>query len=217
MKSFLIILSSVFPFCVFCQTEKNFGIGVQLSAVFETTENHGVQPSVLLHFRQHECVIGGRFGFYRILHPVNTSGRKYRAIGVDVAYRYFIPLKISSIRPFVAATFNYFHEYSRSDRNYVYDPYSQAPQYGPVFDYSFNLREESEFEYCGLYLGPGIEVRLRKKLFLNVSGGAGLAWCQFGYKYSDLDSGQTKGAFRRKWMRYEDAQWSGNIGLVYRF
>lgn len=216
MKRFLILLPLVIPFCVFSQSEKNFGTGVQLSTVFETMENHGLQPSFLLNFRGHECVFGPRIGLERILYPANGAGKKYQALGADFAYRYFVPLKISGIRPFATVMFNYFREYSRTDRYYVYDPNDQV-LYGPSFGHSFNLREEHESKTYGLYFGPGIEVRLRKKLFLNASGGPGFVWRKYEYKYTDRDSGEAIGESRSKWIRYKDWNWSGNLGLAYRF
>lgn len=214
MKKIIICLFCASACASFSQSERGFGVGVQFSTVLETNENNGVIPSFLLSYKQHECVFGARIGFRQINNLVNQSGAKKLIVNPDFVYRYFIPVKSQKIRPYVSVLFNYYHNYRRTDG--VYDPNIQLT-YGPIFHSSFNLRTESVTKSCGLYLAPGVEIRLWKELFFQISGGPGLIWKKRSTTYTNLDSGQTEGEDHIKWTLMKNWNWFGNAGLGYRF
>ncbi len=189
-------------------------MGVQFSTVLETNTNNGLVPAFLIKYKQHECVLGARIGFQQINNLVNASGSNKLTVNPDFAYRYFIPVKSQRIRPYVSILFNYYQKYQRRDE--VYDPNIQLT-YGPVFHDSFNLRTESVSRSCGLYLAPGVEIRLWKELFFQVSGGPGLIWKKYNRTYTNLDNGQTEGENQGKWNMLHNWNWFGNAGLGYRF
>ncbi len=214
MKKIIIYMFCAFANCSFSQSEKGIELGVQFSTVFETNENHGVVPSLLLKYKQHECVFGARIGFRQMNNLVSGLGSKKLIVNPDFVYRYFIPVKSQKIRPYVSILFNYYQKYQRRDE--FYDPNIQLT-YGPIFPDSFNLRTESVTRSCGLYLAPGLEIRLWKELFFQVSGGPGLLWKKSNRTYTNLDSGQTEGENHTKWSLMKDWNWFGNAGLGYRF
>ncbi|WP_300666649.1 hypothetical protein [Fluviicola sp.] len=214
MKKIIICLFCTFAHYSFSQSEKGMEIGVQISTVLETNANSGLVPSLLLKYKQHECVFGVRIGFQQINNLVNESGEKKLIVNPDFAYRYFIPVKSRRICPYVSILFNYYHGYQRRDG--AYDPNDLAT-YGPIFPYAFNLRTESVVRSCGLYLAPGLEIRLWKELFFNISGGPGLIWKKYNTTYTNLDSGQTERESHNKWRLMKSWNWFGNTGLGYRF
>lgn len=189
-------------------------MGVQLSTVLETNGNNGVVPSFLLKYKQHECAFGTRIGFRQVNNLVNQSGAKKLIVNPDFAYRYFIPVKSQNIRPYALILFNYYHDYRRTDG--PYDADAQVT-YGPIFHDSFNLRTESVVKSCGLYLAPGVEIRLWEELFFQISGGPGLIWKKHSLTYTNLDSGQVKAESHSTWSRMKNWNWMGNAGFAYRF
>lgn len=217
MKKIIICLFYAFAHFSFSQSETVIGIGVQFSTVLETNMNNGVIPAFSLSYKQHECVFGTRFGFQQMNNLVNRSGEKKLIVNPDFVYRYFIRIKSQRIRPYVSVLFNYYHNYKRTDRYYTDWMDEQTVLYGPVFDHSFNLREESVTKSCGLYLAPGVEIRMWKKLFFQISGGPGLIWKKSHEIYTNLDSGQTEAENRVKWSWINDCYWFGTAGLGYRF
>jgi hypothetical protein len=217
MRRHLILLLFVIPAAGFSQPDKKIGFGAQLSAVCETNSNNGLQLAFLIHSKRHECAIGLRAGLQQMLRFNPGSEVKYRTNGTDVSYRYWFPAEIHRMRFCVTAMCNYFREYLRRDSYYVYYPNELSPTYGPVFDYSFNLREESKVECLGWNIGPGAEVHLREGFGLYVSGGPGMVWEKRMYAFTDMDSGVLKGRHRNTWRNYQEVIWSGNVGLIYRF